>query len=87
MIKGNTKTGFVFELHDECMDNMELLELMVQIQNGNPTALIPANQMLLGEEQKKALYDHLRAPDGRVPVKAVAEAFADIVKAAKAGKN
>lgn len=87
MIKGKTNSGFEFQLNDNVLDNMELLELMVEVQNGNPAALIPSFRMVLGDEQHKALYDHLRTEDGRVPVKAAAEAFAEIVKTAKQGKN
>ena len=87
MINGKTSTGFEFQLHDECMDDMELLERMMEIQNGNPAALIPALKLLLGEEQKNQLYNHLRICDGRVPVKATAQAFAEICQAARKGKN
>lgn len=87
MIKDKTATGFEFQLNENVLDNMELLELMVEVQKGSPAALIPAFRMVLGDEQRKALYDHLRTEDGRVPVKAVAEAFAEIVKAAQKGKN
>lgn len=31
---------------------------------------------LLGKEGRKKLYDHLRTPDGRVPVAKVADALA-----------
>lgn len=87
MINGKTSTGFEFQLREQCMDDMELLELMMEIQNGNPAALIPALKLLLGEEQRKRLYDHLRTEDGRVPVKATAKAFVEICQAARQGKN
>lgn len=87
MIKGTTASGFGFHLNDNVLDNMELLELMIEVQNGNPAALIPSLKMILGDEQRKALYDHLRTEDGRVPVAAVAAAFAEIVKTVKQGKN
>lgn len=89
MIKGKTATGFEFKLHDEALDNMELVELMAEIQdNGNPVALAKVLKLLLGEKQRNALYNHLRTKDGRVPVAAVSQAFVEIVKAAKnKGKN
>lgn len=87
MTKGQTASGFAFELKENVLDNMELLELMVEVQSGNPAALIPSLKMILGDDQRKALYDHLRTEDGRVPIAAVASAFAEIVKAAKQGKN
>lgn len=89
MIKGKTESGFEFELHDDVMDDMELVDLMVDINTtGNPAALSNAMKAMLGAEQKKALYDHLRNEDGRVPVSEVSRAFVDVVKAAKEkGKN
>lgn len=88
MITGKTVSGFEFSLNENVLDNMELLELMVEVQNGNPAALIPSLTMILGNDQRKDLYDHLRTEDGRVPVAAAAAAFAEIVKAAKnKGKN
>lgn len=89
MIKGKTESGFEFELHDDVMDNMELVELMVDINtSGNPVAMGNAMTAMLGAKQKKALYDHLRTEDGRVPVSKVSMAFVDVIKAAKEkGKN
>ena len=87
MIDGKTNSGFEFHLHEECMDDMELLELMVEIQNGNHASMIPALTLMLGKEQRKKLYDHLRTADGRVPVKATAQAFVEICQAARQGKN
>lgn len=89
MIQGKTESGFEFELHDEVMDNMELVDLMVDINTtGNPAALSAAMETMLGKDQKRALYDHLRNEDGRVPVSKLSAAFVDVVKAAKEkGKN
>lgn len=89
MIKATTRSGYAFELAENTMDNMELVELMAEIQNdGNPVALAAAVKMMLGAEQQKALYNHVRAEDGRVPVTAISEAFVDIVKTLKdPGKN
>lgn len=88
MIKGKTESGFEFKMFDEAMDNMELVELLAGIERGNPAAIASALKMLLGEKQQKALYNHLRTKDGRVPVAAVTTAFVEIIKAAnKKGKN
>ena len=38
--------------------------------------------MVLGEEQKKRLYDHLRTEDGRVPTQAIGDAMEEIFAAA-----
>lgn len=42
---------------------------------------------LLGKEGRKKLYDHLRTPDGRVPVAKVADALGELMNSFTAGKN
>lgn len=80
------ESGYCCELEENVLDNMELLEHLVEVEDGNPAALVPALGMILGKEQRKALYDHLRTDDGRVPVVDTTKALAEIVRAA-GGKN
>lgn len=87
MISGKTKSGFEYSIDSNVMDNMELLDAVAEI-DGNPLALSKVLKMVLGDEQRKALYDHLRQEDGRVPVKAVSEEITDIfTSSGKNGKN
>ena len=74
--------GFACEIQENVLDNMELLELLVDVEEGRPAALIPSLDMILGKEKRKELYDHLRTDDGRVPVKDTSRALAQIIKAA-----
>ena len=86
-LKGTTKTGFAYQIHAEALDDMELLDAIAEI-DGNPLAISKVLKMLLGEQQRKELYDHLRGEDGRVSVKAVSEAIADIFSSSgQQGKN
>ena len=71
MIKGKTLTGFAFEIEDEARDDMEMLENLTAISKGDLTVLPETLVMLLGEEQKKKLYDHCRGETGRVSSKKV----------------
>lgn len=87
MLKGTTKSGFAFELEPDILDDMELMDQVVECDT-NPAALSRVIKMVLGEEQRKALYDHLRDERGKVPVKAVGEAITDIFSAiGQNGKN
>ena len=87
MMCGKTKSGFEYSIDSNVMDNMELLDAVAEIDT-NPLALSKVLKMVLGEEQRKALYDHLRGEDGRVPVKAVSEEITDIfTSSGKTGKN
>ena len=59
-ITGKTKTGFAFTIDEEVRDDMELLEYFIEMSKGN-TGVVPDILIsLLGEEQKKHLYEHCR---------------------------
>ena len=76
-MKGKTSTGFEFDIEDERLDDMELVDIMAEIDE-NPLLMPKLCKMLLGEEQKKRLYDHLRSEDGRVPIEATTNAMQEI---------
>ena len=76
-MKGKTSTGFEFDIEDERLDDMELVDIMAEIDE-NPLLMPKLCKMLLGEEQKKRLYDHLRREDGRVPIEATTNAIQEI---------
>lgn len=87
MLKGELSCGFAFEVDEKVLDNMELVDAIGEADT-NPLAVVRVFNMLLGEEQKQRLYNYLRNEEGRVPVKAAAEALAEIFKAAgQKGKN
>lgn len=85
MIEIKTNTGFVCQLPENVTNDMELVELMAaEMPEAFRVAKVAAH--LLGE-QKKALYEHVRA-DGRVPVDAVEKEIRDILLAlGNQGKN
>ena len=87
MMEGKTKGGFAYCIPESRLDNMELLEALVAIDKGDGTQLPAALNLLLGEEQKKALYDHLRTADGIVPVSAVSAELGEIMQANGKAKN
>ena len=76
-MKGTLKSGFEFEVADDVCDNMELLDAVVDADE-NPLAVSKIVKLLLGEDQRRALYDHLRDESGRVPVLSVSNAVAEI---------
>lgn len=66
-----TSTGFEFEVTKDALNNMELLDALAELQETNGEDITLMGRlitMLLGREGKKALYDHVREEDGRVPV-------------------
>lgn len=86
MIKGNTSSGFAFEIEDHVIDNMELLDAIVELDE-NPAALSKVTKMLLTADQQKKLYDHLRTEKGNVPILAVTNEVAEIFNYNQQTKN
>ena len=80
-MKGKTKTGFRFEISKDLANDAEFLEAAVDAQDGQGGEVFLLIRMALGEEQKKALYDHCRGEDGVVPLDRVAEEMKDIFEA------
>ena len=89
MIKGTTESGFASELADSAMDNMELVDALGELdEGGHPFAMCRVCRLLLGEEQRKRLYDHLRTEEGNVPIKALGTEIMEILRGSgDAGKN
>lgn len=87
MISGVTKNGFAFEITDERVDNMELIDALADIDDGNLLAVSKVLNLLLGPEQKKKMYDFVRTEDGIVSAQTVSEMIVEILAAKKETKN
>lgn len=82
MVKGTTKSGFEYHLDPAAFTDAEFLEDFVAIRDGNDQfAFFHFLVKLLGAEQKKALYDHVRTEDGKVPVPALTAEVAEMMTA------
>lgn len=86
MIKSKTSSGFEFQLEEHILDNMELLDTIVEADE-NPALIPKIVNMVLGKEDKKRLYNHLRTEKGNVPIMAVAAEVAEIFNCNQQGKN
>lgn len=87
-MKVTTKSGFSCEIDPSTLDNMELVDALAEMQ-GDDDALSVSRvvRMVLGDKNRKALYDHLRK-DGRVPVGDVTQEVIEIFGAlGNPGKN
>lgn len=87
MIKGVTKSGFEFELDENAMDNMELVDILATAQENDPFAVSRIVRCFLSEDQRRRLYEHHRDDSGRVPYTAIQEDVAEMFLACKQGKN
>lgn len=85
---GTTQSGFSFSIPEENLDNMELLDALADLNENDPLQVSTVCRLLLGKDQRRLLYDHLRTPEGNVPIQAVTEAIGEIFNACgDAGKN
>ena len=59
------------------MNSVELIEVLAEVDT-NPLQLPRLVKMLLGDEQKKKLADHLRTESGTVPLDAISVEIMEI---------
>ncbi len=81
MVKGKTRTGFKFTCDGRLMHDVEFLEEFAAVQKGDGLEVFDLITRILGAEQKKALYEHIRNEEGIVPVEAMREELGDIFDA------
>ncbi len=87
MLKGATSSGFEYEIVDEALDNMELIDALAELDSGKRLYISRVLTMMLGEEQKKRLYEHCRNENGIVQVTSIEKEILDMLKASETGKN
>lgn len=78
MIKGETKSGFKYELSEERLDNYELLESFAEMEE-SPLVMPRVLNLLLGKEQTEKLKNHLRNEHGFVPAGDLGKELEDIM--------
>ena len=86
MITGTTGSGFNYEIDDDALNDMELLDALCDLDRGDHSAISEVIRRLMGE-QKKALYEHLRGMDGRVKADEVINTVAEILNACSKTKK
>ena len=87
MKEGKLKNGFKYKVDENLLDDMEMLDALAEAEE-NPLKISFVSKRLLGETQRKELYNHLRKEDGKVPVEETVQAIADILTSlGEDGKN
>lgn len=87
MKKIRLENGLNLDIQDNALDNMELLDDLVELDEGNGYAISRVVGRILDKEQKQKLYDHLRV-DGVVQISKVVDCMKEIFdKLGNAGKN
>ena len=86
MTRVKTSSGFEYEIDEENLNDMRLLDLVVEISNGDTTKLPIMISMVLGD-QKEKLYENLADEKGRVPIQKADDEITEIFTLVKTGKN
>lgn len=87
MIMITLECGAKLHINRATLDNMELMDELVAVDEGDPTAVSRILRLILSKEDKEALYNALRE-DGRVPTSKVIVALKDMFdKIGEQGKN
>lgn len=81
MKAGELSNGFKYEINEVIFDDMRFLDALAEADDGDPLAASRVCNMLLGKEQKRALYKQLQNEDGRVPIGAALECVKEIMEA------
>ena len=87
MRSGTTSSGFKFKIDEVDLNDMEFIEIMAEAEE-NPLKYPKMVERMLGKEQKKKLYDHVRTKGGRVPPDAIDKEVEEIfILAGEDAKN
>lgn len=93
MRRGEFK-GFEYEIPEENLDDIRLVDCIATVTDENTAAFKRLNAaaelltLLLGKKQKEALYRHIgKDYGGRVPYEAVTEFYTHILTAEQDSKN
>lgn len=94
MMKGTTSTGFSYSFEEERLDDMRFVDVLAVVvdpeapQFDKISGVSRLLTMLLGEDMKKALYEHIGARHGgRVPRAELEAALEEIMSGKDAEKN
>lgn len=80
--------GYEITIDEARLTNFELVDAMAELtEQDNPLAISRVVLLLLGKEERKRLYAHLRDEKGLVPAEAVSNALAEIFKSIGEVKN
>lgn len=80
MISGTTKDGFDFAISEQILDDYELMEYLGKAED-NPLAITNVVDKLLGMEQKKRLFKHIKSKCGYVSATEITDKIFEIFDA------
>lgn len=82
-----TSSGFECEIDEDALDDYELLDALTKVDKGQNDRITDAVDLLLGDEIKQRLIDHVRKENGRASVEAVVKEFGEILTGLESAKK
>lgn len=73
------ENGLELEVNEQCLNNMELLDALEEMTDGNELAMSKVVKLMLGKDNRKKLYDFIRDKDGRVPLEIIDKCLTEIM--------
>lgn len=86
LIKGQTSTGFKFEISRRRLNNYEIVEYLSRLED-EPLLLPKIVEMILGIKQTELLKNHVRDEDGIVDTEVISKELEEIIKSQGQLKN
>lgn len=82
MKQGTTASGISFCIDEAALDDMELIDALAALDQGNSLAISTASTLLFGKEGKADIYKQLKERNGgRVPATAFANLLQEVFEA------
>lgn len=74
-----TAEGLEIEVKKDAFDDMEALETLTDLVDGNPFAITKVCNLIMSKEEKKKVYDFYRGEDGKVHVETFVNVLTQIM--------
>lgn len=87
MIRGETKSGFEFEVNEEVLDDWEIIEKFDEIQKGDIFKIIDVIKMILGNDGYIKLKNHVKEKTGKLKTEDMQNEILDILHSNPTPKN
>ena len=82
-----TDTGFKSDVNRDALNDVELLDDIIDMNNGELISVHRIVDKVIGKEQRAALYDHVRDDKGVVKLDAISAELTNIFDAVQNLKN
>lgn len=88
MLTGKTESGFEFEIEEKTLGDWEVIEKLVDLEDGRYSAAVSVLRRILGEDQYGRLKDHCRDENtGKITTNSMLKELSDILNSPKEEKN